>query len=402
MLSVKIVTKTKKLNDGTFPIYLRITKDRRSKFFKTLYNVKPNQWDSKEGRFSKNNENYIQGNRLLIKMQDRAMKILTDLEIEKGDFTLEDFEQAFRVNSNSVRSNIFLFWNEIIEEQIGAGRTGNARFHKETSNSVKRFNRSSHLNFRQITPTFLAKYEAFLRAGGSTDGGIATRMRSIRSIYNTAIERSVVKEQFYPFKVYKISKLKGRSIKKALNFEQIQRIIEVDLSEYPTLQDSRNFFVFSFYTRGMNFTDMMYLEWDDIVDDRIYYTRAKTKGQFSLNILPPVKELLDYYKAQNRATKYVFPILLHDNLTPVQIEDRKKKVIVRYNQRLKEIGKICKIEKPLSTYVARHSFANCLKQKGVATDIISESLGHQNLAITQAYLKDLDSSVLDKASELLL
>ena len=52
--------------------------------------------------------------------------------------------------------------------------------------------------------------------------------------------------------------------------------------------------------------------------------------------------------------------------------------------------------------MARHSFANCLKQKGVATDVISESMGHQNLAVTQAYLKELDSSVLDEAAALLL
>ncbi len=60
------------------------------------------------------------------------------------------------------------------------------------------------------------------------------------------------------------------------------------------------------------------------------------------------------------------------------------------------------INKPLSSYVARHSFANCLKQKGVATDIISESMGHQSLTVTQAYLEELESSVLDNACEMLL
>ncbi|WP_394331704.1 hypothetical protein [Arenibacter certesii] len=60
------------------------------------------------------------------------------------------------------------------------------------------------------------------------------------------------------------------------------------------------------------------------------------------------------------------------------------------------------MDKPLTSYVARHSFANCLKQKGVATEIISGSLGYQNLAITEAYLKDMDNSVLDAASALLL
>jgi len=35
----------------------------------------------------------------------------------------------------------------------------------------------------------------------------------------------------------------------------------------------------------------------------------------------------------------------------------------------------------------------------VATDIISESMGHQNVAISQAYLKELDSTLIDKAME---
>jgi len=52
--------------------------------------------------------------------------------------------------------------------------------------------------------------------------------------------------------------------------------------------------------------------------------------------------------------------------------------------------------------VARHSFANFLKQKGVATDVINESIGHQNLTVTQAYLKELDTQVVDKALEVLL
>ncbi|WP_026809949.1 tyrosine-type recombinase/integrase [Arenibacter latericius] len=98
----------------------------------------------------------------------------------------------------------------------------------------------------------------------------------------------------------------------------------------------------------------------------------------------------------------MFPILLRDNQTPIQIENRKHKTLAIYNTDLKEITSICNIEKPLTSYVARHSYANSLRQKGVATDIISQALGHQNMAITQAYLKELDSSVLDKASALLL
>ena len=89
-------------------------------------------------------------------------------------------------------------------------------------------------------------------------------------------------------------------------------------------------------------------------------------------------------------------------MPPPQLENRKHKTLQRYNKELKEIAEICGIDKTLTSYVARHSFANCLKQKGVATDIISESMGHQNLSITQTYLKEFDNSVLDKAIEILV
>lgn len=381
---------------------MRITKDRKSKYFKTLFDASEIEWDSNMGKFNKRNENYIQNNRLLHKFQDRALRVIGELKIEREDFTLEDFEKRYRINSNPIKSNVFTFWEEIICEMIDAGRTGNARANRDTYNSLKMFNRSTSLTFKQITPTYLNKYEVFLRSRGGTDGGIGVRMRAIRALYNFAINRNIVKSDFYPFKTYKLSKLKGKGAKRALSFDEVQRIVKMNVADHPTLRNTRNYFVFSFYTRGMNFTDMMKLEWNNIKGDRIFYTRSKTKGNFILKVLPPVQEILDFYEENSKGTKYVFPLLLKENMTPTQIENRKSKTLKKFNKDLKEIARICDIDKNISSYVARHSFANCLKQKGVATDIISESMGHQNLAITQAYLKELDSTVLDEASALLL
>ncbi|CAN0557129.1 unnamed protein product [Ectocarpus sp. 12 AP-2014] len=402
MINVKTILRKKKLSNGNYPICLRITKDRKSKYFKTLFDASENEWDSNAGKFNKRNENYIQNNRLLHKFQDRALRVIGELKIEREDFTLEDFKKRYRVDSNPVNSNVFLFWEEIIGEMIEAGRTGNARANRDTYNSLKMFNRSTNLTFKQVSPTYLNKYEVFLRSRGGTDGGIGVRMRAIRALYNFAINRNIIKLDFYPFKAYKLSKLKGKGAKRALSFDEVKRIVKMKITDYPTLRNTRNYFVFSFYTRGMNFTDMMKLEWNDIKGDRIFYTRSKTKGNFILKVLPPVQEILDYYQKNSKGTKYVFPLLLKENMMPTQIENRKSKTLKKYNKDLKEIARICEIDKNISSYVARHSFANCLKQKGVATDVISESMGHQNLAITQAYLKELDSSVLDEASMLLL
>ncbi len=401
MASIRIVLRKKALSDGTFPVCLRVTKNRKSKYFTTLYNAGSSEWNDKLGHF-KNNSKYLQQNRVLLKIRDRAFTVYSELKIKNENFSLRDFENAFRITSNSLKNGVFGFWQEIINELNAAGRTGSARIHGEAYSAVKRFTKKSELEFSDINMTFLSKFESYLRSCGGVDGGISIRMRSIRTLFNIAVKRDIITSEVYPFKKYQISKLKGGSAKRALDFNDIMKIVNFDISQYPHLLQSHKYFVFSFYTRGMNFADQMLLEWRQINDHKIFYTRSKSKGNFNITILPPVQNILDYFKENSIGTKYVFPILLRDHMTPIQIEYRKHKTLRKYNQDLKEIAKICKINKHVTSYVARHSYANCLKQKGVATDIISESLGHQNLAVTQAYLKELDSSVLDEASALLL
>jgi site-specific recombinase XerD len=402
MISFKTVLRKKKLSIGKYPIYLRITKDRKSIFFRTPYTSEEREWDSIQGKFNSNATHYLNKNRLLLKFIDQATNVVTILQQEKGNYTLSNIERAMRIDSNPVHKNSFVFWEEIIAELVKAGRTGNAQVNKDAYNSVRKFNRNKTLNFEEITPAFLEKYEADLRSRQGTDGGISVKMRTLRALFNSAINRGLVKQNIYPFRAYKISKLKGKGIKKALTFDDVQNIISLDLSNHPKLINARNYFIFSFYTRGMNFADMMKLKWKDVVDGQIFYTRAKTKTNFRIKILPPVQEILVFYRENDNGSSYVFPILLRDEMTPVQIENRKKKTLQQYNKDLKEIASLCEINKTVSSYVARHSYANCLKQKGVATDIISESMGHQNVAVTQAYLKELDNSLIDEAMEVLL
>ena len=89
-------------------------------------------------------------------------------------------------------------------------------------------------------------------------------------------------------------------------------------------------------------------------------------------------------------------------MTATQIQNRKHKKLKKFNNDLKKIAKIVGIDKPLSSYVARHSYATNLKQLGVSTDRISQSMGHQNVSITTSYLKDFDNDVIDKSIRILL
>ena len=340
-------------------------------------------------------------NELILRLKTRALEIIRDFQLKNLDFTLSEFEQVFRGDNKNTEVCVIQFFDEIIDELERSHKIGNAAVYKEAKVSLTRFAGNKVL-FKDITPIFLEKFEVALRERGNEDGGISLKMRQLRAIFNRAIGRKMISQEIYPFRDYKISKLKPVSNKRALSLEDFKRIRDLDLTENPYLIDTHNYFMFSFYARGMNFVDMMKLKWTDIQDGRIYYTRSKTKGKFSIEVTPKLQEMLDYYKSQNRPTEYVFPILLKSDLTPQQIAYRKHKVIGNCNRKLKEIAKLAKIEKRLTTYVARHSYATILKQMGTSTDVISELLGHSDVQVTMTYLKEFENDVLDKASRKLL
>ena len=401
MASINITLRNKPNKAEEYPVILRVVKERKSKIISLGMLCKKTDWDTKKNEFKRTYPNASQRNRVLLKLQEKALGIIDEFALDSIDFTLNQFEAKFRGRKSS-KTTVSEFWIEKVADLNKAGRTGNARAYKDVYNSFFKFHKNKNLVFREITPTLLDKYETYLRGNKNTDGGIGVKMREIRALFNDAVKKGVVDERYYPFKVYKVSKLKGKGIKKALTRDEMKLMESFDTSNYPHLIDTKNYMVFCYYMGGMNFVDMMKLRWDNIQLDRILYIRSKTKGRFSVKMLEPVKEVIAYYKNQNRCTDYVFPLLLKENLTPIQVENRKHKTLSRFNKELKEIAKIQGVEQNVTSYVIRHSFATNLKFAGISTDLIGESMGHADVSITQAYLKEFKDDIIDDAMAKLL
>lgn len=396
MISVKILLRKVATKNGSYPIIMRVIKDRKTKTLNLGIYTKLEQWNEKANKFKSNYPNYREANLVLLKHQERAEKIIYDFEIENSDFSLAQFEEIFR-GVKTIHSTVSEFWKNKIDNLLKVGRIGTAKTNQSTYNSFFKFSNKKSLIFKDLNPMLLQDYEIFLREHNNTDGGIIVKMKDLRSLYNEAIKNKIVDPKHYPFKIYQISKLKGGNIKKALSRTSILRIQNADISEHPHLLDAKNYFIFSYYTRGMNWQDMLTLTWDHIHSNRIYYRRAKTKGLLSMRIEKPIQEILDYYKSFQSQTKYVFPILLRDNMNPLQIYYRKARTLKKFNKQLKELAKLVGVTEVVTSYTIRHSFATNMKQAGVSTDIISQALGHNNIEITQAYLKDFENEIIDDA-----
>ncbi len=395
--SIKIMQRTKQLSDGTFPIVMRIIKGKKSKIISLGFSCKKEEWDGT--RFTKKFKNSAKRNLVLSNYESKALTILDNCEVEGIDFSLNDFEAKFRGKENS-NITVLEIWKDKISDLVKAGKTGNARAYRDTMNSFFKFESNHSLSFKEITLTKLTKYETYLRSNNNTNGGISIKMRTFRALYNDAIKKEIVSRDYYPFKDYNISALKTEGNKRALTSEELSLIKNLDTSLYPDLNHAKNLFMFSFYSRGMNFIDMLTLKWTDIQDEKIIYTRSKTKKRFVIKIIEPIELILNQYSSET--SKYIFDMMPTRNLTPMQVEYHKDKVLKKFNNDLKDIAKILGIKKNITSYVARHSYATFLKMNNVSTDMISESMGHANVNVTTTYLKQFENDVIDDANNTLL
>jgi integrase len=174
--------------------------------------------------------------------------------------------------------------------------------------------------------------------------------------------------------------------------------------------DNFRYLIFSYFTIGMNFTDIARLKWDNIRGSEIHYIRQKVHQNMVIPIHPKVREVLDHYKSitgnspsiSGLNDNFVFPILHKDiHLTEAQKENRIRKVLKEFNKELKNIGKEAKVDTILTSYVLRHTAITNLVRLGVTVDAIQALAGHKKLATTENYIKEASNEQKAKAVNML-
>lgn len=255
------------------------------------------------------------------------------------------------ISQNSNLTNNFVEFLELrIKQLYDAKQISYSDSHNDTLKSLKKFKSNiDKYSFNNINYNFLLNYETFLRKTGCKDGGIGVYMRNIRATFNIAIKSKIAKQELYPFKDYKISALKSQKIKKALTKEQLQNLIDFDIKKIPSATNARYLYLFSFYARGMNFTDLAELRWDEIEHSKFSYKRNKTGINIRVKIPENdiTNEILKFYKEYRPfPTNYIFPILKKDILDYNEETLIKRKHSVRsyYNKQLKLILEELKID----------------------------------------------------------
>ena len=389
--------------NNTSPLFLLFSHDGRKKSIGLGISVARKYWNAEAQKVTDDcpDRDNIQF-QITAKIKEYSKKIqrLEALDIPVNFDTLFDAKPA-----RSVRITIEDGFKTEIERLESLGKINSATKHKYALQVLNGY-KSVKTALEAIDLDYLKGLELYLRQRGNKDNSIATRFAIFKAIYSKAVKEGKVAVKQNPFTLFQVGSLWVKTRKRAIDKDDIQRLIDLEIAEGHTTEYRRlakDLFLFSYFTAGMNFGDIARLRYKDIVKGRVNYSRHKTQKLLSFQLVPMALQILEKYGTAGHGEDYIFPILnRHEHTTPQQIFNRLHKVLRKVNRELKVLGEMIGLEMPLTTYVARHTYATVLKRSGVSVALISESLGHSDLSTTQIYLDSFENSQIDAAMAHLL
>lgn len=386
--------------DGTYPVKLRITFDRKQKYYTTekrislsiedfnrVYNERiPNKKAHKDLRAD------------LLDAEAKARSIIENIKV----FSWGKFETTYFDDRPST-NDVFAYFDKYINKLKSEGRISTAVSYNCAKVSLQKYINDKPLAFSDITPLFLQKYQASRKGSIST---IGIYLRSLRALFNAAMEEGLVSQDQYPFgKAYKIPT--SVNVKKALTKEQLAAIFNYVPPEGTTENRCRDMWLFSYLCNGINLKDIARLTFNNLTSSDITFIRAKTEKHTRAQkpIVVFRNERINFIinkwgKKTGAGSDYVFDIL-HRDVTP----EEEYKLIQQATKTLnKYMNRICKqlgFDEKVTTYFARHSFATTLKRAGAPLSYISDSLGHSLASTTENYLGSFGNDMREKYSNML-
>lgn len=405
-LSAKFIVKVKNSSDDSeHPIHLQIIINRKNQLVSTKKHTSLKDWDSKTQTVKKGHPQAQTINALLISIRSEIDYFILSAGRQNQAISFDDLKAIVRrltgVQEKKPVQKLLGYFQQQVEGLKEKGRLGYAETFIHTHNSLKAFLNGKDIDLASINLEFIRRYEEYLVKRNCAVTTRSVYLRTFRTLWRNAMKDGVCAETHYPFKDFEFGKYNNpRTKKRAISKEQIDLLASINIDpEKDTYINSRNYFLFSFFCRGINFTDLASLKWENVRNNVLQYTRAKTKEEFIFSLHPKAVEIIEYYRNMegNSDAGYIFPILYKRHKTLQSIRDRKKKVLARVNKNLKELAQQVGIEKDLTTYAARHSYATILRRKGFSNEDIGRSLGHDSIKTTKIYLEDIGDPLFDNA-----
>ncbi len=397
MASIKIILwKHDKKKDGTFPLALRITQNRKTRYLFTGKYIVPKDWDAAASKVKKSHPNSTRLNNFLLTKLKEANKTLLDLEAEDKIVSSKQVKNQIKSPlSNKSFNEVAEIYIKELEENKKLTRLASDRVR---INHFIEFAQSSNINFREIDEAFLRRYMTFLKTKkNNSQRSIINALVVIRTIYNRAIKMGVIDRKYYPFGADKIRIKYPETEKIGLSVEEMKSL---EALEELTLQEihARNVWLFSFYLAGIRTADVLLIRWSDIYDGRLHYRMNKNEKLLSLKLPEKIYPILKAYETEKEnADDFVFPEMKKaDMKNSKDILAKTKTANKKFNKYLESIAEKAEITKKLTMHIARHTFGNISGDK-IPIQTLQRLYRHSSITTTIQYQSNFIHKDFDEA-----
>lgn len=358
-----IHNRTDKLNgEGRALIQLRVTLNRKARYFSTGIYVKPGEWSEKDGGIVVKHPNAIKYNIIIRELRARIETEEIDCIAQGRKFDLAAYDPEGGGSTDS-----------LIDFMMDALREEGDNVAHSTYNMLHSFIKTVEqcgifTTLQSATLANIERYNTHLHHTYSSPQTIHQKHAKLRKYLNVAVRRGLIRVN--PYSNFRLSKPKDPKRK----YLTIEEVITMRSREFiPRLATIRDMFLISCFT-GLAYADINKLTSSDIYTDNgtmfIVTDRAKTSEESSIPLLPQAAEIITQYA--NKGTGKLLPIPSNQ----------------KFNAYLKEIQTLCGITTNLTHHVARHTFATTITlSNGVPMETVSRMLGHANIKTTQIYAK---------------
>lgn len=399
MTTVRLKFRASSVEGREGTLYFQIIRHRMARQANTGYKLMPSEWDGRHSRIIIGRDTGTARKQILTSLQMSVDKdlmrfraIIDHLDRTGADYTADRIVELY--SSPAGKMGFVSFARQLIGELKAVGKRGTAENYSTAINSFMRFRGGYDPSFSEMDSRLMQQYEYYLRSEGVCPNSSSFYLRTLRAIYNRAVERELT-GQNNPFRhVYTGV---DKTVKRAVPLKVIRQIRDMDLSLSPAMSFARDMFLFSFYMRGMSFVDMAFLKKKDLQNGILTYRRRKTGQRLFIKWEKPMQEIIARY--DTAGSPFLLPIIRN------AAKDERlqyKNAVHMVNNKLRALGMKLGLEMPLTTYVARHAWASIARSKNIPIGIISEAMGHDSEHTTRIYLASLDTTMVDRANMMIL
>ena len=399
MASIKLILKKNKENKaGELPLYIRLIKDRKTKFISLGVRLLPNEWDEDKQKVKKNHSNSTRLNAFLTQKKADAQGEVADLERKNVSASARKLKEAIK---GKPLTNFFEYSFNRCEKQKDTLALSTYVNYKNYLKKFEIFVGHRDLTFEDITVGVLKDYAGHCSTKlGNNNTTINFSLKVLNLMFREAQREDLIPINLFPFRKFNVKKAK--STKKYLTNEQFENFLNLEVSDRAKARIIKDMFVFSVFAGGLRFGDVLELRWSDYntKEQKITKTIRKTKRQHSFKIGTTAIEILEKYRTEtSKQDDAIFPFT---TINKEFFNDREyrgkivRRAVSLSRMYLKAMGEEIELPFSLSFHISRHTFATRALNNGMRIEHVSKLMDHSDIGTTQVYAKIINEE-LDKA-----